>query len=71
MAFIYRATGRDEPARLAECAALALLDEARPARTIPLVRGLVLRGLDMGGEVALGRVKLAEVSRAPVRSARS
>jgi len=70
MGFIFRATGRDEPARLAECAADALLDQARAARAIPLVRGLVLRGLDMGGEVALGRVKLAEVSRAPVRSPR-
>ena len=70
MAFIYSATGRDEPARLAECAAGALLDETRAARSIPLVRGLVLRGLELGGEVALGRVKLADVSRAPVRNPR-
>ena len=70
MALIFRATGRDEPARLAECAAGALLDEARAARLIPLVRDLALHGLEMGGEVALGRVKLAEVSRAPVWRAR-
>ncbi len=71
MAFILRATGRDEPARLAECVAAALADQAQAARTIPLVRGLALRGLEMGAEVALGRVKLAEVSRAPTRKAPS
>jgi hypothetical protein len=65
MAFIFRATGRGGPARLAESAAIALGDEERPARTIPLVRGLVVRGLEVGSEVALGRVKLDEVSRAP------
>ena len=70
MAFIFRATDREEPARLAECAAAALADEARAARTIPLVRGLALRGLTIGAEVALGRVKLADVSRAPTRHAR-
>jgi len=67
MAFIFRATDREEPARLADCAAAALADEARSVRAIPLVRGLALRGLAMGAEVALGRVPLAEVSRAPIR----
>jgi hypothetical protein len=71
MALIFHATDREEPARLAECAAAALAEEERPARTIALVRGLVLRGLTMAAEVALGRVKLAEVSRAPVRPPRS
>jgi hypothetical protein len=71
MAFIFRATGREGPARLAESAAIALGDEARPARTIPFVRGLVVRGLEVGSEVALGRVKLAEVSRAPGRRERA
>ena len=70
MTLIFRATDRDDPARLAECAATALLDEARPARTIPLVHGLARRGLTMGAEVALGRVKAAEVSRAPTRNVR-
>jgi hypothetical protein len=65
MAFIFRATGREGPARLAESAAIALGDEARPARTVPFVRGLVVRGLEVGSEVVLGRVKLDEVSRAP------
>jgi hypothetical protein len=71
MTLIFRATGRDDPARLAECTATALLDDRRSARAIPLVRGLVLRGLTMGAEVALGPVKAAEVSRAPVGSARA
>jgi hypothetical protein len=71
MALILRATARGDPARLAECAAAALLDDERPARGIPLVRGLALRGLTVGTEVALGRVKAAEVSRAPSGSARS
>jgi hypothetical protein len=67
MASIFRATNREEPARRAECAAAVLADDARSARTIPLVRGLALRGLTVGAEVALGRVKLADVSRAPAR----
>jgi hypothetical protein len=69
MAFIFRATKREDPARLAECVAAALADEARSPRSIPLVRALALRGLEVGSEVALGRIKLAEVSRAPRHSA--
>jgi hypothetical protein len=69
MAFIFRATRREELARLADCASAALADESRLARNIPLVRGLAVRGLAMGAEVALGRVPLADVSRAPVRPA--
>jgi hypothetical protein len=67
MAFIFRATHREELARLADCTSAALADETRLARNIPLVRGLAVRGLAMGAEVALGRVPLADVSRAPVR----
>jgi hypothetical protein len=69
MALILRATSREDPARLAECAAAVLRDEERPARGIPFVRGLALRGLSVGTEVALGRVKATEVSRAPAGSA--
>ena len=65
MGLVFRATGREEPARVAETAAAALRDEARPAEGIPLVRALALRGLEVAGEVTLGRVKLADVSRAP------
>ncbi len=70
MAPIFRATGRDSHAALARASAAALERHDRPARAIPLVRALAMRGLDMAGEVALGRAKLAEVSRAPRRRAR-
>ena len=70
MALIFRSTGREDTARLAVSAAAALADDERAARHIPLVRALSMRGLEMAAEVALGRVKLAEVSRAPVRKTR-
>jgi hypothetical protein len=69
MALIFRDTRRDEPAGIAAATAAQLEDETREARHIPLVRALALRGLEMGAEVALGRAKLADVSRAPVRRA--
>ena len=71
MTLIFGATGRDEPAAMAAAVAAALGDEGRPARGIPLVRALVLRGLEMAGEVALGRAKLSDVTRAAVRPERS
>ena len=71
MALVFRATSRDEQAGLAEAAAAALRDDARPAEGIPLVRAMALRGLEVAGEVALGRVKLDDVSRAPVPRSRA
>jgi hypothetical protein len=71
MALIFAATGRDEPAAMAAAAAAALGNEDRPVRAIPLVRTLVLRGLEMAGEVTLGRAKLADVTRAAGRPQRS
>ncbi len=68
MALIFRSTGREEAARLAGGAEAALADHSRAARHIPFVRALAMRGLEVGAEVALGRVKLAEVSRAPTRT---
>ena len=68
MALIFRSTGREEAARLAGGAEAALADRRRAARRIPFVRALAMRGLEIGAEVALGRVKLAEVSRAPTRT---
>jgi len=68
MALIFRSTGREEAARLAGGAEAALADRSRAARHIPFVRALAMRGLEIGAEVALGRVKLAEVSRAPTRT---
>ncbi len=70
MASLFRATGREGPATLAESTAAALADLARAARVIPFVRALAARGLEMAAEVALGRAKLSDVSRAPVRRAR-
>jgi hypothetical protein len=71
MADIFRLTGRAEPAALATQAAAALADVGRPATAIPFVRALAARGLEMAAEVALGRARLDEVSRAPARRARS
>jgi hypothetical protein len=71
MTLIFEATRRNEPAAMAAAVAAALGDENRPARAIPLVRALVLRGLEMAGEVALGRAKLSDVTRAAVRPERS
>ncbi len=70
MALIFRATDREETARLAGGVAVALADDHRSARHIPFVRALAMRGLEMGAQVALGRAQLAEVSRAPTRKTR-
>jgi hypothetical protein len=67
MAFVFRSTNREETARLAASVEGALADDSRIARRIPFVRALAMRGLEIGSEVALGRVKLADVSRAPTR----
>ena len=59
---------RARPDRAMGYAAAALADPSRAARHIPFVRALAMRGLEIGTEVALGRVKLHEVSRAPTRT---
>ena len=66
MAFIFRATGRPEQAALAEAAAAALADEAREARHQPFARALALRAVEIAGEVALGKISAADVSRKPL-----
>jgi len=71
MALVFRSTGREETARLASTVAVAVGDENRVPRHIPFIRTLAMRGLEMGAEVALGRAKLADVSRSPQRRARS
>jgi hypothetical protein len=65
MALVFAATGRDEPAALARAAATALADVAEPATRVAVARGLAARGLEVAGEVALGRVRLADVTRGP------
>ena len=66
MAWIFEATGRPEPARLATSAAAGFADLARDLRRHPLARAMARRALELAGEVALGRVSAAEVSRRPV-----
>ncbi len=71
MADIFGMTGRADEATLAHTVATALADADRPAATIPFVRALAARGLEMAAEVALGRARLDDVSRAPSRRTRS
>jgi hypothetical protein len=70
MAFIFQSTSREETARLATSVEAGLADDNRVVRHIPFVRALAMRGLEVGAEVALGRAKLADVSRAPGRATR-
>jgi hypothetical protein len=70
MADIFEMTRRADAAATARAVANALADAARPATAIPFVRALAARGLEMAAEVALGRARLDEVSRAPARRAR-
>ena len=71
MADIFGMTGRADAASTARAVADALADAGRPATAIPFVRALAARGLEMAAEVALGRARLDDVSRAPARRARS
>jgi hypothetical protein len=71
MADIFAMTGRDEAATLARQTAAALAEADRASAAVPFVRALAARGLEMAAEVALGRARLDEVSRAPARRARS
>lgn len=67
MALIFDATARPEPAALARAAAAAFADMERPVESVALARALALRGLEVAGEVTLGRARLDDVSRAPAR----
>jgi len=71
MAEIFRMTGRVEPAAMAEQTAAALADTSRSAAALPFARALAARGIEMASEVALGRTRLDDVSRAPARRTRS
>jgi hypothetical protein len=64
MALVFEATDRDEAAGLARHAAAAFLDEGRDPTRHPFGRALARRALEVASEVALGRVKLSDVSRA-------
>lgn len=70
MADIFAMTGRNEAAAIARATAAAVADLERPATAIPFARALAARGLEMATEVALGRARLDDVSRAPARRTR-
>lgn len=65
MALVFAATGRAEPQALAEAAAAALADPERDPRHHPLAQALARRALEIAADVALGKVKAADVSRKP------
>ncbi len=65
MAVILRATERREHGEIAAAAAANLADATIPVHRDPFARGLARRGLEFAGEVALGRLSAAEVSRKP------
>ena len=67
MALIFDATGRPEPAAQARAAAAALADKERRPESVAFARALARRGLEVAGEVTLGRARLEDVSRAPGR----
>ena len=57
--------GREPEARIALAVALALADPEREPRRNPWVRRFVERGLEVAGEVSLGRASAEEASRRP------
>jgi hypothetical protein len=65
MVFVFHATERPEQAALAETATRALADDTRQTTRDPFLRALAQRALEVAGEVALGRLSAAEVSRKP------
>jgi hypothetical protein len=65
MAWIFDATERGESARLARAASAAFADLQRDVTQHPLARAMTRRALELAGEVALGRVNAADVSRKP------
>jgi hypothetical protein len=67
MALVFEATGRADAAARARAAAADFADEGRRAESIAFARALALRGLEVAGEVTLGRAKIEDVSRAPRR----
>jgi hypothetical protein len=70
MALVLAEAGRGEHAAIARAAAIRLLDEQRDVGREAFARGLAARALAAAGEVALGRLSPADVSRAPERAPR-
>jgi hypothetical protein len=65
MALVLDGAGAPEPAASARAVASALSSDGFEPRRLPFVRALASRGLEIAGEVTLGRVSAAEVSRKP------
>ena len=65
MALVFGQIGRAEPAALADAAARGFLDSARDVRHHPFAIALARRGIEIAGEIALGRLSAADVSRKP------
>jgi hypothetical protein len=65
MALVLDDAGAPEPAASARAVAAALASPSFEPRRLPFVRALAARGLEVSGEVTLGRVSAAEVSRKP------
>jgi len=65
MALVLDGAGAPEPAASARAVAAALGSSTFEPRRLPFVRALASRGLEIAGEVTLGRVSAAEVSRKP------
>jgi hypothetical protein len=65
MALVLDGAGAPEPADSARAVAAALGSSSFEPRRLPFVRALAARGLEIAGEVTLGRVSAAEVSRKP------
>ena len=67
MALVFDATERPEAAAQARAAAAVFADKERRVESIAFARALARRGLEVAGEVTLGRARLEDVSRAPGR----
>ena len=65
MALVLDGAGQPEPAESARAVAAALASASFEPRRLPFVRALAARSLEIAGEVTLGRVSAAEVSRKP------
>jgi hypothetical protein len=64
-ALLFRALDRTGEALMAEAAAAALADTGSDPMRHPFVRGLARRALAVAGDIALGRISAADVSRVP------
>ncbi|OLC16084.1 MAG: hypothetical protein AUH29_06115 [Candidatus Rokubacteria bacterium 13_1_40CM_69_27] len=65
MDLVFESIGREQHGALARAAAAALQDASRDVGRHPFARALAARALELAGQVALGRLGAAEVSRKP------